>query len=125
MVKVVVSDEIGLIELSWLQRYLLGRPYIAFEMGRIVAVYEEKTPNRRSLGQRKTPNLLYLFKSGEYLSGVKRLLCLGGPGGSTVRILLLNPAFDEIYLQTRKPEELLKVLEKYGKNGLKAHAETL
>ncbi len=38
MVQVVISDGIGLIELSWLQKRLFGRPYIAFELGRIVAV---------------------------------------------------------------------------------------
>ena len=115
MVRVVISDGIGLIELSRLQKYLLGRPYLAFELARIVAVYEEKTPTRRSLGQRKTPNLLYLFKAGEYLRGVKRLLWVGGVGSKTIRILLLNPAFDEIYLRVRKPEEILDLLGKYAK----------
>jgi len=51
VVRVVISDGIGLVELSWLQRRLLGRPYIAFELARIVAVYEEKTPKRRTLGK--------------------------------------------------------------------------
>jgi hypothetical protein len=46
VVRVVISDGIGLVELSWLQRRLLGRPYnIAFELARIVAVYEEKPLN--------------------------------------------------------------------------------
>ena len=125
MVKVVVSDGIGLIELSRLDKYLLGRPYIAFEMGRIVAVYQEKSPARRTLGQRKTKNLLFLFKTGEYLRGVKRILCLGGMHSTTVRILLLNPAFDEIYIQTRKPEQLLKILDENGNIRLKSPSETL
>lgn len=125
MVKVVVSDGIGLIELSRLEKYLLGRPYIAFEMGRIVAVYQEKSPVRRTLGQRKTKNLLYLFKTGEYLRGVKRILCVGGSHSTTVRILLLNPAFDEIYIQTRKPEQLLKILDENGTIRLKNPSETL
>lgn len=124
MVQVVVSDGIGLIELSWLQKRLLGRRYIAFELGRIVAVYEEKTPTRRSLGQRKSKNVLFLFKTGEYLRGVKRLLWVGGLGSKTVRILLLNPAFDEIYLQVRKPEQILDLLAKYGKNPPKEGSET-
>ncbi len=124
MVQVVISDGIGLIELSWLQKRLFGRPYIAFELGRIVAVYEEKTPTRRSLGQRKSKNVLFLFKTGEYLRGVKRLLWVGGLGSKTVRILLLNPAFDEIYLQVRKPEQILDLLAKYGKNPPKEGSET-
>ena len=44
-VRLVICDGIGLVELSWLQRRLLGRPYIAFELARIVAVYEEKPLN--------------------------------------------------------------------------------
>lgn len=116
MARVVISDGIGLIELSPLQKYLLGRPYIAFELARIIAINEETTPSKRALGQRKSPNLLYLFKSGEYLRGVKRLLWVGGPGSKTVRILLLNPAFDEIYLQVRNPEQTLDLLAKYVKN---------
>ncbi len=98
---------------------------IAFEMGRIVAVYQEKSPARRTLGQRKTKNLLFLFKTGEYLRGVKRILCLGGAHSTTVRILLLNPAFDEIYIQTRKPEQLLKILDENGNIRLKSPSETL
>ena len=124
VVRVVISDGIGLVELSWLQRRLLGRPYIAFELARIVAVYEEKTPKRRTLGKRRSPNVLFLFKTGEYLRGVKRLLWVGGFGSKTVRILLLNPAFDEIYLRVRKPERILDILAKYGKKLEKADSET-
>lgn len=68
--------------------------------------------------------MLFLFKTGEYLRGVKRLLWVGGFGSKPVRILLLNPAFDEIYLRVRKPERILDILAKYGKKLEKADSET-
>jgi len=122
--KLKVSDGVVLIKLSLLQKCLLGRPYIAFELSRIISVSSENTPTRRSLGLRKSKNFLYLFKTGEYLRGVKRLLWVGGAGSKTIRILMLNPAFDEIYLQTRRPEQILDLLARYAKNRPKQLAET-
>ena len=125
MAKLVTSDGIALIQMSPLERWLLGRHFLAFELSRIVGLYLEEAPKRRSLGQRRGGNLLYLVKSGEYIRGVKRILVVGSSRKQTVRILLLNPAFDEIYLQIRKPEQILELLAKEAKKPLNMGSETL
>jgi hypothetical protein len=111
--RIEVSGTIGLIKLSRIQRFLLQRRFIAFELRRIVAIYEEKPPKRKLLGVRRTRNLLFLFKTGEYSRGIKKILYLGPTGGKSVRILLLNPDFDEIYISLRGRKDLLALLQKY------------
>ena len=115
MGKVTISDGVVLIKLPPIQRYLLQKPYLAFELGRLNTLYLEKTPARRALGRRKSQNWLGLFKTGEYLLGVKRVIFLGPSRQTCLRILLLNPSFDEIYLNVSNPEKLFVELSKYAK----------
>ena len=115
MGKVIISDGIALIKLSPLQRYLTQRRHIAFELERLNTLYLEKTPTRRGLGRRKSPNFLGLFKTGEYLLGVKRVIFVGPSRGRCLKIMLLNPAFDEVYLNISHPEKLFVELSKYAK----------
>ena len=115
MGKVTISDGVVLIKLSPIQRYLIQKPYLAFELVRLNTLYLEKTPSRRALGRRKSQNWLGLFKTGEYLLGVKRVIFLGPSRSTCLRILLLNPSFDEIYLNISNPEKLFVELSKYAK----------
>lgn len=115
MAKLVISEGIALVNLSRRQRRLLDRPYIAFELGRIVAVYKVEPPKRSELGQRKTRGFRF-WKTGGYIRGVKRVLYVKGSGKEVVRILLLNPTFDEVYLQFKSASGSFEVLAKNAKN---------
>lgn len=114
MSRVVISDGIALIELGLLQRKLLNRPYIAFEVRRIIAVYKEVSPRRRELGSRKLKTWLFFAKVGEYVLGTKKVIYIGSKKGKCCRLLLLNPGFDEIYLGAKDLDKLALELGKYA-----------
>lgn len=116
MARVVISDGIALIKLSPVQRYLLKRPHIAFELARMVGIYLEMTPKRRDLGVKSSKGWFFWTKTGEYQAGVKKILFLGRRRGTSVRILMLNPAFDEFFLSDRKSEEIAAFLRSFLKN---------
>lgn len=116
MARVVISDGIALIKLSPVQRYLLKRPHIAFELARMVGIYLEMTPKRRDLGVKSSKGWFFWTKTGEYQAGVKKILFLGRRRGTSVRILMLNPAFDEFFLSDRKSEEIAALLRSFLKN---------
>jgi hypothetical protein len=45
--KVVISDGILLVKLNPVQRSLLKRPHVAFELSRIMAIYLQKAPKKK------------------------------------------------------------------------------
>jgi len=104
MSKFIISDGVALLKLSPMSRYLLNRPHLVFEVDRISTLYVENRPKRRALGTRKSPNPLKLFRVGEYLLGVKRILVIGSRSKLCLRILVMNPHFDEILLTGREVE---------------------
>ncbi|NBQ93398.1 MAG: hypothetical protein EBU06_05620 [Micrococcales bacterium] len=115
MNKLVISDGVAFIKLSRLERFLLGRPYLAFEVSRISTLYMEKRPKRQELGDRKSPNFLNIFRVGEYLLGVKRILVIGPKSEVCLKILLMSPHFDEIMLTGKSIEVDYVELSKYAK----------
>ena len=115
MSKLVISDGVAFLKLSPLERFLLGRPHLAFEVSRISTLYIEKSPKRRELGARKTPNFLGIFRVGEYLLGVKRILVIGPKSRVCLRVLLMSPHFDEILLTGKNIEIDYVELAKYAK----------
>jgi hypothetical protein len=113
--KLIIADGIVLVKLNSIQRRLLKRPHIAFELGRLMAIYVQKSPKRRDLGEKVTKRGFLWSKTGEYRLGVKTSLYLGRSRGKVVRILLLNPAFDELILGIGKPQDVSKLLTPYLK----------
>lgn len=113
--KVVISDGIVLVKLNPVQRSLLKRPHIAFELSRIMAIYLQKAPKRRDLGLKANKDWFFWSKTAEYQDGFKKTLYLGKRRGKAVTILLLNPAFDEFLLFTRKAAQIADLLRPYLK----------
>lgn len=111
MAKLIVTDGIALLKLSPVQGFLLGRKYIAFELDRILKVSAEETPPKESLGEKTRYGFLPFSMTGEYQVGVKRSLFIGPKKDRCIRILLLNPSFDEIYLTSGDQFELFAVLK--------------
>jgi hypothetical protein len=111
MAKLIFTDGIALLKLSRVERFLLGRHYVAFELDRIIKVSAEETPEKNELGQKTKFGWLPFSRTGEYQNGVKRSLFIGPNRQRCIRILLLNPAFDEIYLTSGDQFELFSVLK--------------
>jgi hypothetical protein len=111
MAKLIVTDGIALLKLSPIQRYLLGRHYIAFELDRILKVSAEETPKKKDLGEKSKYGWLPFSITGEYQVGAKRTLFIGPKKHRCVRVLLLNPSFDEIYLTSGDQFELFAILK--------------
>ena len=111
MAKLIVTDGIALLKLSRLERYLLGRHYIAFELDRILKVSVEDTPTKDELGEKNRYGWMPFSITGEYQVGVKRSLFIGPKKERCVRVLLLNPDFDEIYITSGDQFELFAVLK--------------
>jgi hypothetical protein len=111
MAKLIFTDGIALLKLSRVERFLLGRHYIAFELDRILKVTAEETPKKSALGQKAKFRWLSFSRTGEYQIGIKRCLFIGPNRQRCIRVLLLNPAFDEIYLTTGDQFELFTVLK--------------
>lgn len=111
MAKLIVTDGIALLKLSRLERYVLGRHYIAFELDRILKVSVEDTPKRNELGEKTKYGWLPFAISGEYQLGVKRSLFIGPNKERCVRVLMLNPSFDELYITAGDQFDLYAVLK--------------
>jgi hypothetical protein len=115
LAKLVISDGIVLVRLNPVQRFLLQRPHIAFELDRMVGIYVQKSPKRRDLGTKASKGWFFWSKTAEYQDGVKKTLYLGKRRGQAVRVLLLNPAFDEFLLGGQKAEEIAFLLRTFLK----------
>ena len=113
MAKLIVTDGIALLKLSLSEKYLLGRSYIAFELDRTLKVSAEVTPSPKEIGEKVKYRWLPFNMSGEYQNGVKRILVIGPKKDRCIRILLLNPAFDEIYLTSGDQFELFAQLKEH------------
>lgn len=111
MAKLIVTDGIALLKLSRVERYVLGRHYVAFELERILKVSAEETPTKATLGTKNRYGWIPFSKTGEYQNGVKRSLFIGPNKDRCIRVLLLNPSFDELYLTFGDQFELFTFLK--------------
>jgi hypothetical protein len=111
MAKLIITDGIGLIKLSPVQRYLLGRRYVAFELDRMLKVVVQNTPKRADLGEKVKHGWLPFSRTGEYQIESKKSLFIGPKKARCVRVLMLNPALDEIILTSGNQLELYAVLK--------------
>ena len=116
MAKLIITDGIGLIKLSPVQRYLLGRRYVAFELERMIKVSVENTPKRADLGEKSKHGWLPFSRTGEYQNGAKKSLFIGPRKARCVRVLMLNPALDEICFTTGNQLKLYAVLKEHQKD---------
>jgi hypothetical protein len=111
MAKLIITDGIGLIKLSPVQRYLLGRRYVAFELERMLKVSVQNTPKKAHLGEKAKHGWLPFSSTGEYQNGAKKSLFIGPKKSRCVRVLMLNPALDEVILTSGNQLELYAVLK--------------
>ena len=109
--KITVADGVGVIRLTPLERIAFGRTFISFETARVVGAYLEATPKRRELGVRVSRNGLFWPKVGEYALDSKRVMYLSSRKKSCIRLLFLNPAFDELYLSLQDFEVLAPAIK--------------
>ena len=116
MAKLIITDGIGLIKLSPVQRYLLGRRYVAFELERMIKVSVQNTPKRADLGEKAKHGWLPFSRTGEYQNGAKKSLFIGPKRSRCVRVLMLNPALDEIVLTSGNQLKLYAVLKEHQKD---------
>ena len=72
MAKLIITDGIGLIKLSPVQRYLLGRRYVAFELERMLKVSVQNTPKKRILAKRSNMAGCHSPALGNIKMGLKR-----------------------------------------------------
>jgi hypothetical protein len=80
-----------------------------------MAIYLQKAPKSRDLGLKANKDWFFWSKTAEYQDGVKKTLYSGKRRGKTVRILLLNPAFDELLLVMHKSDQIAQLLRPYAK----------
>ena len=113
MAKLIITDGIRLIKLSPVQGYLLGRRYVAFELDRMIKVEVLNTPTRADLGEKTKYGWLPFSITGEYQKGAKKTLFIGPKKDRCVRVLMLNPALDEIILTSGKQLELYAILKEH------------
>jgi hypothetical protein len=116
MARLIITDGIGLIKLSPVQRCLLGRRYLAFELDRVLKVSVQNTPKRADFGERTKHGWVPFSWTGEYQTGLKRTLFIGPKKSRCVRVLMLNPALDEICLTTGNQLELYAILKEHQKD---------
>ena len=116
MAKLIITDGIGLIKFSPIQRYLLGRRYVAFELERMITVSVQNNPKKEDLGEKAKHGWLPFSRTGEYQNGAKRSLFIGPKRARCVRVLMLNPALDEIVLTTGNQLKLYAVLKEHQKD---------
>ena len=115
MAKLIITDGIGLLKLSLVQRYLLGRRYVAFELDRMLKVTVQNTPKKADLGEKVKHGWLPFSRTGEYQNESKKSLFIGPKKSRCVRVLMLNPALDEILLTSGNQLELYAVLKEHQK----------
>ena len=93
MAKLIITDGIGLIKLSPVQRYLLGRRYVAFELDRMLKVVVQNTPKRADLGEKVKHGWLPFSRTGEYQNESKKSLIYRSKEGPLRKSLDAKPCF--------------------------------
>jgi len=112
MSKISVTDQLVKIALSGVERRMLGRVSVQFELSRVVTAEEVRLPGRAKLAIRTSKGLIFGGQTGEYRVGSKKVLVIGRSGATGVKVSLSNPAFDEIYIATKDSAALITKLGK-------------
>ncbi len=111
MAKLTITDGIVLLELSRIERFELGRKYIAFDLRQVLNVEVLKTPKKAELGKKTKLHKISLLRSGEYLNGSKVTVFLGPRRSKCIKVQLLNPYFADLYLTFGDQDELMARLK--------------
>ena len=93
MAKLIITDGFGLIKPSPVQRYLLGRRCVAFELERMITVSVQNTPKRSDLGEKPKHGWLPFSRTGEYQNGAKKEPIYRPKEGSLRQSLDAEPCF--------------------------------
>jgi hypothetical protein len=107
MATVRFCDDKAIIDLTYFEQKIFERSEFEVDLRSLISVDLEFIPEIENLGQRQTTRWIFEGYKGTYLYKYKKRVVLGQPGEKSVRILLFNPAFDEIWLPGESSSEMV------------------
>ena len=117
MATVRFCDDKAIIDLTYFEQKIFERNEFEVDLRSLFSVDREAIPGMENLGQRQTTRWIFEGYKGTYLYKYKKRVVLGQPGEESVRILLFNPAFDEIWLPVENTSDLAENFAIYLEKG--------
>jgi hypothetical protein len=117
MATVRFFDDKAIIDLTYFEQKIFERNEFEVDLRSLFSVDREAIPGMENLGQRQTTRWIFEGYKGTYLYKYKKRVVLGQPGEESVRILLFNPAFDEIWLPVENTSDLAENFAIYLEKG--------
>jgi hypothetical protein len=105
MATVRFIDDKAIIDLTYFEQKIFERPEFEVDLRSLIRVDFESIPEIVNLGDRQTTRWIFEGFKGLYLYRYKKRVVLGQPGEESVRVLLFNPNFDEIWLPAKNLAE--------------------
>lgn len=106
MATVRFIDNKAIIDLTYFEQKIFDRHEYEVDLRSVIRVDLETIPEVVDLGERQTTRWIFEGFKGTYLYGYKKRVVLGQPGEESVRVLLFNPNFDEIWLPAKNLDEI-------------------
>ncbi len=106
MATVRFIDERAIIDLSYFEQKIFERTEYEVDLRSLIRVDLETIPEVVDLGERQSTRWIFEGYKGTYLYRYKKRVVLGQPGEQSVRVLLFNPNFDEIWLPAENLDEI-------------------
>lgn len=106
MATVRFFDDKAIIDLTYFEQKIFERNEFEVDLRSLISVDREAIPEMENLGQRQTTRWIFEGYKGTYLYKYKKRVVLGQPGAESVRILLFNPGFDEIWLPVENTSDM-------------------
>jgi len=106
MAAVRFIDDKAIIDLTYFEQKIFERNEFEVDLRSLIRVDLENIPELDNLGDRKTTRWIFEGYKGTYLYKYKKRVVLGQPGDQSVRVLLFNPNFDEIWFPAENGVEI-------------------
>jgi hypothetical protein len=106
MAAVRFIDDKAIIDLTYFEQKIFERTEFEVDLRSLIRVDLETIPEVVNLGDRKTTRWIFEGFKGTYLYRYKKRVVLGQPGEQSVRVLLFNPNFDEIWFPAENGAEI-------------------
>ena len=106
MATVRFIDDKAFIDLTYFEQKIFDRSEYEVDLRSVIRVDLETIPEVLDLGERQTTRWIFEGYKGTYLYRYKKRVVLGQPGEESVRVLLFNPNFDEIWLPVENLDEI-------------------
>lgn len=106
MASVRFIDDKAIIDLTYFEQKIFERTQFEVDLRSLIRVDLETIPEMDNLGERQTTRWIFEGYKGTYLYRYKKRVVLGQPGEESVRVLLFNPNFDEIWLPVENLDEI-------------------